>query len=195
MDFIDTLSNLDIPNAFMEACVTGFNAIFEPPMRQKKTEKLEIPATYSGHTLTLRDGTLIEGFPIGIRGTTEVMVDGCDKGRFEFIPWTFGGETPKPMYYKYKITSHTPEGSPNKYVKNVHFTDDPTTEVLLAIFHDSHEPPFESVKFVKGHKDSKGEEAPWTIVSHETGKILSSHKSKKAAEEHLRQMEYFKHKG
>jgi len=51
----------------------------------------------------------------------------------------------------------------------------------------------ESVKYVKGHKNSKGEDAPWTIVSHETGKILSSHTSKEKAEEHLRQMEYYKH--
>ena len=49
------------------------------------------------------------------------------------------------------------------------------------------------VVYKKGHKNSKGEAAPWTIVSHETGKILSSHKSKKKAEEHLRQMEYYKH--
>ena len=49
------------------------------------------------------------------------------------------------------------------------------------------------VVYKKGHKNSKGEAAPWTIVSHETGKILSSHTSKSAAEEHLRQMEYYKH--
>ena len=53
----------------------------------------------------------------------------------------------------------------------------------------------ESVKYVKGHKNSKGEDAPWTIVSHETGKILSSHKSEAEAKKHLQQMEYYKHKG
>ena len=51
----------------------------------------------------------------------------------------------------------------------------------------------ESVVYKKGHKNSKGEDAPWTIVSHKTSKILSSHKSKEKAEEHLRQMEYYKH--
>jgi len=51
----------------------------------------------------------------------------------------------------------------------------------------------EMVKYQKGHKNSKGEDAPWTIVSCKTGKILSSHKSKKAADEHLQQMEYYKH--
>ena len=49
------------------------------------------------------------------------------------------------------------------------------------------------VKYMKGHKNSKGEDAPWTIVSCKTGKILSSHKSKEAADEHLQQMEYYKH--
>lgn len=43
----------------------------------------------------------------------------------------------------------------------------------------------------KGHKNSKGEKAEWCIVSHETGKILSSHKSKAAAKKHLQQMHIF----
>ena len=51
----------------------------------------------------------------------------------------------------------------------------------------------EMVRYKKGHKNSKGEPAPWTIVSCKTGKILSSHKSKEKAEEHLKQMEYYKH--
>lgn len=54
-------------------------------------------------------------------------------------------------------------------------------------------PLVEMVVYKKGHKNSKGESAPWTIVSCKTGKILSSHKSKKKAEEHLKQMEYYKH--
>ncbi len=41
---------------------------------------------------------------------------------------------------------------------------------------------------VKGHKNSKGESAPWVIKSHENGKILSSHKSKPEAVKHLRDM-------
>lgn len=45
----------------------------------------------------------------------------------------------------------------------------------------------------KGHKNSKGESAEWCIVSHETGKILSSHKSKSAAKKHLSDMHKFKH--
>lgn len=52
---------------------------------------------------------------------------------------------------------------------------------------------FEYVQKLDGHKNSKGEEAPWVIKSHETGKILSSHKSEKAAKKHLQDMHI--HKG
>lgn len=47
---------------------------------------------------------------------------------------------------------------------------------------------FEYVTHVKGHKNSKGESAPWVIKSHDTGKVLSSHKSKEAAKKHLQNM-------
>ena len=46
---------------------------------------------------------------------------------------------------------------------------------------------------MESHKNSKGELAPWVIKSHETGKILSSHKSKEEAKKHLQQMHI--HKG
>lgn len=52
----------------------------------------------------------------------------------------------------------------------------------------------EYVRYRRGHKNSKGESAPWVIISHSTGKILSSHSSKAEAKKHLREMEYFKHK-
>jgi len=54
-------------------------------------------------------------------------------------------------------------------------------------------PLVETVEYREGHKDSDGDDAPWVIVSCQDGRILSSHKSKKKAEEHLGQMEYFKH--
>lgn len=50
----------------------------------------------------------------------------------------------------------------------------------------------EYVKRMPGHRNSKGESAPWVIVSHKTGKVLSSHKTKAEAEEHLKQMHIFK---
>lgn len=53
----------------------------------------------------------------------------------------------------------------------------------------------EFVAYRKGHKNSKGESCPWVIISHTTHKVLSSHKTRTAAKKHLREMEYFKHKG
>lgn len=50
----------------------------------------------------------------------------------------------------------------------------------------------EFVAHASGHKNSKGESAPWVIKSHETGKILSSHKSESAAKKHLQQMHIYK---
>ncbi len=44
---------------------------------------------------------------------------------------------------------------------------------------------------MKGHRNSKGELAEWVIKSHETGEILSSHKSEKKAKERLQQMHIF----
>jgi len=44
------------------------------------------------------------------------------------------------------------------------------------------------VKHCPGHKDSKGESAPWCIMDHSDGKILSSHKTEAEAKKHLRDM-------
>lgn len=54
------------------------------------------------------------------------------------------------------------------------------------------QPLYEYVCHLKGHRNSKGELAEWVIKSHETGEILSSHKSEKKAKEHLHQMHIFK---
>jgi hypothetical protein len=50
----------------------------------------------------------------------------------------------------------------------------------------------EYIQHIKGHKNSKGELAPWVIRSHETNKIISSHKTKQDAKEHLQHMHIFK---
>jgi DNA-binding ferritin-like protein len=48
------------------------------------------------------------------------------------------------------------------------------------------------VRYREGHKNSKGEDAPWCIVSHENGRVISSHKSKREAEKHLGDIHMFK---
>lgn len=87
----------------------------------------QVRAIYSGHSLQLSDGTVVDGFPIGIRGSVEVIVDGCEKGNFEYTPfrWPSDPEEPTPSYYQYRITSHIPEDSPNRPANHVHLTNSP----------------------------------------------------------------------
>lgn len=50
----------------------------------------------------------------------------------------------------------------------------------------------EYVAYVPGHKNSKGEPAPWVVKSHETGRILTSYPTEDKAKEGLRNMEIHK---
>jgi len=49
------------------------------------------------------------------------------------------------------------------------------------------------IKYTKGHKDSKGEDAPWCIYQHDTDKLLSSHKTESEAKSHLKDI--YSHRG
>lgn len=49
----------------------------------------------------------------------------------------------------------------------------------------------EYIERIPNHINSQGEPAPWVIRSHSTNKIISSHKTKKDAQEHLKQMHIF----
>lgn len=44
------------------------------------------------------------------------------------------------------------------------------------------------IQHIEGHENSKGEDAPWVIKDHETDEIISSHKTKSEAEDHLKDM-------
>lgn len=48
------------------------------------------------------------------------------------------------------------------------------------------------VKYVEGHKNSQGEKAPWCVLEHDTGKILSSFKTEEEATSQLRNMHIHK---
>lgn len=49
------------------------------------------------------------------------------------------------------------------------------------------------IRYIEGHKNSDGELAPWCIVSHKNDRVISSHKSKSAAEKRLNDIQMFKH--
>lgn len=57
--------------------------------------------------------------------------------------------------------------------------------------YESKEPTEEKLGYEKGHKNSKGEDAPWVIRSHEDDRILASFAKKKDAEEHLKRMKQY----
>lgn len=53
------------------------------------------------------------------------------------------------------------------------------------------EPTDEKLGYEKGHKNSKGEDAPWVIRSHEDNSVLASFPTKKEAEEHMQRMKQY----
>ena len=50
------------------------------------------------------------------------------------------------------------------------------------------------IQYIPHHRNFKGKFAPWVIRDEDTGKILSSHRTKQEAKKHLRNMKYFKRK-
>lgn len=49
----------------------------------------------------------------------------------------------------------------------------------------------EKLGYEKGHKNSRGEDAPWVIRSHKDNRILASFAKKKDAEEHMQRMKQY----
>lgn len=71
-----------------------------------------------------------------------------------------------------------------------------TKQELLELNYPEHlfeskEPTEEKLGYEKGHKNSKGEDAPWVIRSHEDNRILASFANKKDAEEHMQRMKQY----
>lgn len=57
---------------------------------------------------------------------------------------------------------------------------------------ESKEPADEKLGYEKGHKNSRGENAPWVIRDHKNGKVLASFAKKGDAEAHLERMKHYK---
>ena len=50
----------------------------------------------------------------------------------------------------------------------------------------------ETIEYKKGHKNSRGEDAPWVILDHKNGKVLVSFSKKDDAEAHLERMKHYR---
>lgn len=61
----------------------------------------------------------------------------------------------------------------------------------IAMMGESKEPANEKLGYEKGHKNSKGEDAPWVIRSHEDNRVLASFAKKEDAEAHLKRMKQY----
>lgn len=100
------------------------------------------------------------------------------------MEWMVVKDHGEELMHKWLIEENTPQESPGcnywKSSSNASSTAQASEEFSKI-----------KVSFVKhcpGHKNSKGEASPWCIVSHTTGKILSSHSSKEQAKKHLQDM-------
>lgn len=56
---------------------------------------------------------------------------------------------------------------------------------------DDEGPVKEYLEYEKGHKNSRGEDAPWVIRDHKNGKVLASFSKKDDAEAHLERMKHY----
>lgn len=69
--------------------------------------------------------------------------------------------------------------------------DDFCERIQQPFYTESKKTTDEKLGYEKGHKNSKGEDAPWVIRSHEDNRILASFAKKKDAEEHLQRMKQY----
>ena len=61
----------------------------------------------------------------------------------------------------------------------------------IAMMGESKEPAEEKLGYEKGHKNSKGEDAPWVIRSHKDNRVLASFPTKKKAEDQMQRMKQY----
>ena len=64
-------------------------------------------------------------------------------------------------------------------------------QVNFSMMGESKEPADEKLGYEKGHKNSKGEPAPWVIRSHEDNRVLASFANKDDAYAHLQRMKQY----
>ena len=69
--------------------------------------------------------------------------------------------------------------------------DDFCERIQQPFYTESKKPTDEKLGYEKGHKNSKGEDAPWVIRSHEDNRVLASFATEEEAKEHLKRMKQY----
>lgn len=114
--------------------------------------------------------------------------------------FVFDGKTLKQVY-KYKKTGRTGKWSGNGYdvIWSTEISEDPKQYILdhftasnwtSCKFNEKAESS-ETIEYEKGHKNSRGEDAPWVIRDHKGGKVLASFPSEDGAKAHLARMKNY----
>ena len=131
----------------------------------------------------------------------DTLGDGGARVRGSSNNFVFDGKTLMQVY-KYKNTGRTGKWSGNGYdvIWSTEISEDPkqyirdhftATNWTSCEFNEKSESSSEKLEYEKGHKNSKGEDAPWVIRSHTDGRILASFAKKDAAEQHLARMKNY----
>ena len=69
--------------------------------------------------------------------------------------------------------------------------DDFCERIQQPFYTESKDPAEEKLGYEKGHKNSKGEDAPWVIRSHKDNRVLASFPTKKQAEDQMQRMKQY----
>ena len=69
--------------------------------------------------------------------------------------------------------------------------DDFCERIQQPFYTESKKPTDEKLGYEKGHTNSKGEDAPWVIRSHEDNRVLASFATEEEAKEHLKRMKQY----
>ena len=108
-----------------------------------------------------------------------------DEKKSEFY---MDGDDSKDYYYCHRCGRVTPS-----YELDAHggFCSDCDARWTAEHDNESKKPANEKLGYEKGHKNSRGEDAPWVIRSHKDNRILASFATEDEAKEHMKRMKQY----
>jgi len=123
----------------------------------------------------------------GIKDTTETEIPLKDIGIEKKSEFYMDGDDSEDYYYCHRCGRVTPS-----YELDAHggFCSDCDARWTAEHENESKDTD-EKLGYEKGHKNSKGEDAPWVIRSHEDNRVLASFPTKKQAEDQMQRMKQY----
>jgi len=123
----------------------------------------------------------------GIKDTTETEIPLKDIGIEKKSEFYMDGDDSEDYYYCHRCGRVTPS-----YELDAHggFCSDCDARWTAEHENESKDTD-EKLGYEKGHKNSKGEDAPWVIRSHKDSRVLASFPTKKEAEDQMQRMKQY----